>query len=178
MEKTIMRNHVSILCLFMGVLLLVAKLSAVLVDPASASTGLFPQLIVAVVIFALLWVGWRARNASGEGPRLWWFPLLLLTAGGIMTSFILMISWVDHNLAQRIYAGVYDDPHKVWATRGLVTDGSDGSPVRVRNSIESISHAFDQGAKGTEVDVFYDPKLAVFVVSPIADITKSQTAPF
>jgi hypothetical protein len=150
----------------MGVLLLVAKLAAVLVDPASSSTGLFPQLIVALVIFALLWVGWRARNALKEGPRLWWWPpLLLLTAGGMMTGFILMISWVDHNLAQRSYAGVYDDPHKVWATRGLVTDGSDGSPVRVRNSIESISYAFDRGAKGTEVDVFYDPKLAVFVVS-------------
>ena len=146
-------------------LLLVAKLAAVFLDPASASTGLFPQLLVAFVIFALLRVGWRARNAFGEGTRLWWFPLLLLTAGWMMTSFILMISWVDHNLAQRTYAGVYDDPHKVWATRGLVTDGSDGSPIRVRNSIESISYAFNRGAKGTEVDVFYDPEMGVFVVS-------------
>jgi hypothetical protein len=149
----------------MGVLLLVAKLAAVLVDPASASTGLFPQLTVAFVIFALLRVGWRARIAFGEKPRLRWLPLLLLTAGWMMTCFILMISWVDHNLAQRTYAGVYDDLHKVWATRGLVTDGSDGFPVRVRNSIESISYAFEQGAKGTEVDVFYDPKLDVFIVS-------------
>ena len=160
-----MRNRVSILCLSMGVLLLVAKLAAVLVDPASASTGLFPQLIVAFVIFALLWVGCRARNTFGVGPWLWCFSLLLLTAGGKMTGFILMISWVDHNLTQRTYNGVYDNHHKVWATRGLVTDGSDGSPIRVRNSIESISYAFDQGAKGTEVDVFYDLKLEVFVVS-------------
>ncbi len=76
-----------------------------------------------------------------------------------------MISWVDYNLAQRTYIGVYNEPYKVWATRGLVTDGSDGSPVRVRNSIESISYAFDQGAKGSEVDIFYDPSLGVFVVS-------------
>jgi hypothetical protein len=160
-----MRNRVSILCLSMGVLLLVAKLAAVLVDPASASTGLFPQLIVAFVIFALLRVGWRARIIFGKKPRLRWLPLILVTAGWVMTSFILLIAWVDQNLAGRTYAGVYEDPHKVWATRGLVTDGSDGSPIRVRNSIESISYAFNRGAKGTEVDVFYDPEMGVFVVS-------------
>ena len=166
-----MRNRVSILCLSMGVLLLVAKLAAVLVDPASASTGLFPQLIVAFVIFALLRVGWRARIIFGKKPRLRWLPLILVTAGWVMTSFILLIAWVDHNLAGRTYAGVYDDPHKVWATRGLVTDGSDGSPVRVRNSIESISYAFNRGAKGTEVDVFW-----VCSSSPIEGATKNLTA--
>ena len=160
-----MRNRVLILCLSTGALLLVAKLAVVLVDPLSASTGLFPQLVVVLVAFALLWVGWRARIAFGKKPRLRWLSLLLVTAGWIMTGFILLIAWVDHNLAGRTYAGVYDDPHKVWATRGLVTDGSDGSPIRVRNSIESISYAFNRGAKGTEVDVFYDPEMGVFVVS-------------
>jgi hypothetical protein len=160
-----MRNHVSILCLSIGVLLFVAKLVAVVVEPASVSTGLFPQFIVAIVVFMLLRVGWRARNAIGEGPRLRWFPLFLVTVGLMMACFMGMISWVDYNLAQRTYAGVYDEPHKVWATRGLVTNGSMGSPVRVRNSIESISYAFDQGAKGTEVDVFYDSDIGTFIVS-------------
>jgi hypothetical protein len=154
-----MRNRVFILSLSTGISLLVAKLVAVLVDPESASTGLFPQLVVVFVAFALL------RIAFGKRPRLRWLPLILVTAGWIMTSFILLTSWVDHNLAGRTYTGVYDDPHKVWATRGLVTDGSDGSPIRVRNSIESISYAFNRGAKGTEVDVFYDPEMGVFVVS-------------
>ena len=118
-----MQNRVCILCLSTGMSLLVAKLSVVLVDPLSASTGLFPQLIVVFVAFALLRVGWRARIAFEKKPRLRWLPLLLVTAGWIMTSFILLIAWVDHNLAGRTYAGVYDNPHKVWATRGLVTDG-------------------------------------------------------
>ena len=82
-----------------------------------------------------------------------------------MTGFILTIAWVDHNLAQRTNATVYDEPHKVWATRGLVTDGSEGGPVRVRNSIESISYAFDRGAMGTELDIYYDTEMSDFVVS-------------
>jgi glycerophosphoryl diester phosphodiesterase len=82
-----------------------------------------------------------------------------------MAGFLLMMAWVDFHIARRSHPGVYDEPHKVWATRGLVTDGSDGSPVRKKNSIESIRHAFDCGAKGTEVDVRYDPGMDVFVVS-------------
>ncbi len=82
-----------------------------------------------------------------------------------MTGFILTVAWVDHNLAQRTNASVYDAPHKVWATRGLVTDGSDGAPIRVRNSIESISYGFDRGARGTELDAYYDTEMSEFVVS-------------
>ena len=82
-----------------------------------------------------------------------------------MTGFILTIAWVDYNLKQRTNATVYNEPRKVWATRGLVTDGSDGGPVRVRNSIESISYAFYRGARGTELDVYYDTEMREFIVS-------------
>jgi hypothetical protein len=101
----------------------------------------------------------RTRNA------LRWQSLLLVAAGWIMSGFILTIGWVDFNLVQQAHDHVYEGPHKVWATRGLVTDGSDGSPVRVRNSIESIRYAFSRGARGTEVDVFYDPDMGKFIVS-------------
>jgi len=82
-----------------------------------------------------------------------------------MTGFILTIGWVDHNLAQQTHSNVYDEPYKVWATRGLVTDGSDGSPVRTRNSIKSISYAFSRGARGTEFDAYYDLEKSKFIVS-------------
>ncbi len=159
-----MFNRNALICFSTGISLLIAKIAAVSADPLSALTGFFSQITIAFVVLALVWAGMRARNAFGEKPGLQW-RLLLVTVGWLMTGFILTIGWVDHNLAQRTHANVYDEPYKVWATRGLVTDGSDGSPVRVRNSIESISYAFSQGARGTEVDIFYDPKKSKFIVS-------------
>lgn len=160
-----MLNRYSILCFATGASLLIAKLAAVAANPLSASTVFFPQLAVVAAASALLWTGLRARSAPGEGPGLRRRALPLVTAGWVMTGFILTIAWVDHSLAQRTNATVYDEPRKVWATRGLVTDGSDGAPVRVRNSIESISYAFDRGAWGTELDVYYDTEMSEFVVS-------------
>jgi len=107
----------------------------------------------------------RTRKGFKKRYELRWTALLLVSVGCLMTGFILTIAWVDYNLAQRTCDHVYNEPYKVWATRGLVTDGSDGSPVRVRNSIESIRYAFSRGAGGTEVDVFYDPEMQKFIVS-------------
>ena len=155
----------SILYLSTGCALLAAKLTAVAASPASAATGLFPQLIVIAVAFSLVWAGLRARRMPLKRATLRRALFLLVPAGWLMSGFILTISWVDHGLAQRANTGVYDEPRKVWATRGLVTDGSDGAPVRVRNSIESISYAFEKGARGTELDAYYDTNMGDFVVS-------------
>lgn len=160
-----MLNRNSIVCFATGASLLTAKLAAVAANPSSASTGFFPQLVAVAVAFALFWAGLRTRSAPEGIPWLRRRALLLVTAGWVMTSFILTIAWVDHNLSQRTNAHIYNEPHKVWATRGLVTDGSDGAPVRVRNSIESISYAFDRRARGTELDVYYDTEMCEFIVS-------------
>ncbi len=160
-----MLNRHSILCFATGALLLTAKLAAVAANPLSASTGFLPHFVVAAVVIALIWTGLRARSALGERPGLRRRALLLVAAGWVMTGFILTIVWVDYNLAQRTNATVYGEPYKVWATRGLVTDGSDGAPIRVRNSIESIRYAFSRGARGTELDVYYDTAMRDFVVS-------------
>jgi hypothetical protein len=157
-----MFNRNAIICFFTGSALLAAKIATVCADPVSALTGVFPQIIVVLVVCALLWAGVRARNTFGKMSGLRW---LLVICGLLMTGFILTIGWVDYNLAQRTYDNVYNEPYKVWATRGLVTDGSDGSPVRPRNSIASISYAFSRGARGTEVDVYYDPAQCKFLVS-------------
>ena len=172
-----MLNRYSILCFATGASLLAAKLAAVAANPLSASTGFFPQLVVVAVVFALIWTGLRARSTPGERPVLRRRAFLLVTAGWVMTGFILTIAWVDHNLAQRTNETVYDEPHKVWATRGLVTDGTDGAPIRVRNSIESISYAFERGARGTELDAYYDTEMSDFRRLPFPPLRKTQRRP-
>jgi hypothetical protein len=160
-----MLNRYSILCFATGASLLAAKIASVAANPLSAATGNFPQLFVIVTVCALIWTGLRARRTTGERLALPKLASLLISVGWVMTGFILTIAWVDHDLAQRTNATVYDEPYKVWATRGLVTDGSDGAPVRMRNSIESISYAFARGARGTELDIYYDTQMSDFVVS-------------
>jgi len=159
-----MINRHSILCFAAGASLLAAKLVAVAASPLSASTGFFPQITVVAFVFALIWTGLRARKVPGR-IRLRWQARLLVMVGWLMTGYILTVGWVDHNLAKRTHDNVYNEPYKVWATRGLVTDGSDGDPIRVRNSIESISYAFSRGARGTELDVYYDTEMSDFIVS-------------
>lgn len=67
--------------------------------------------------------------------------------------------YVDYQLARKDYSDSFSDCHKVWTARGLYGDGVD------QNSIESIAAAFEQGAKGVEVDIRYDIKLKDFIVS-------------
>ncbi len=67
--------------------------------------------------------------------------------------------YVDWQLAKKDFSDSYDDCHKVWTARGLYGDGIE------QNSIESISAAFAQGAKGVEVDIRYDIGLNDFIVS-------------
>jgi len=59
---------------------------------------------------------------------------------------------------------IYNNCHKVWATRGLVTEG-DLTLTSSGNSIKTINLAFNRGAKGSEVDVYFDPKLGTYVAS-------------
>jgi len=54
---------------------------------------------------------------------------------------------------------IYSDCLKVWAHRGFFKEGLE------ENSIESITKAFDLGAAGTELDVFYDLNLDEYIVS-------------
>ncbi len=53
----------------------------------------------------------------------------------------------------------YDNCNKIWSARGLYSDRS------TENTIESFQKAFAAGAKGAEVDFFYDPETQVFYVT-------------
>ena len=82
-----------------------------------------------------------------------------------MISYFSMVTFVNHKLKDRSYAGVYNDCYKVWAARGLVVEGASITPNGTQNSIESIALAFSKGAKGAEVDHYYDADLKQFIVS-------------
>jgi hypothetical protein len=72
--------------------------------------------------------------------------------------------YVDNQLGKRIQTNIFTDCHKVWATRGLVTEG-DLTLTSSGNSKETLALAFQSGAKGSEIDVYYDVPLGHYVVS-------------
>jgi hypothetical protein len=94
----------------------------------------------------------------------WTLPGLIILAV-LAVCFTLTVRHVDRKLAARSYESVYNDCHKVWATRGLVLEGPAIRPNGKQNSIESVRRAFDHGARGTEVDVLFDTKMGRLIVS-------------
>lgn len=146
-------------------LLVVVKAAALILDPVSFSPRVLPNLWLVLVLLALVRGGRRALRATECAPLRRGGLLAVLFIGGLTTAHVAVIAWVDHNLATRANTGVYDDPHKVWSNRGLVLETNEILRDGKHNSIESVTLAFDRGAKGVEVDVFYDSELALFIAS-------------
>jgi len=131
--------------------------------------GEFPHLLPTLLVLLFLSTNvyaiyflfsnrpWKSRYLA---------PLFVVfTLSVLIASYYLMVAYVDHQLKDRSYTGVYNDCHKIWAARGLVVEGPDITPNGTQNSIESISLAFSKGARGTEVDHYYDTELKQFIVS-------------
>ncbi len=77
----------------------------------------------------------------------------------VMIAYQGIVFYVDYQLDRQTFDDAYDDCNKIWSARGLYDD-----PVE-QNSIQSISRAFNQGAPGVEVDVYFDTSLAQLIVS-------------
>ena len=77
----------------------------------------------------------------------------------LIVSIFTLSFYVNYRLSIRSHSEAYDDSRKVWTARGIYGEGVE------ENSIESIRHAFDEGAMGVEVDVFYDVEMNDFIVS-------------
>jgi glycerophosphoryl diester phosphodiesterase len=60
----------------------------------------------------------------------------------------------SHSVTNSFYSGSY----KVWAHRGYYKQFPE-------NSIESLSEAFNRGARGVELDIFFDQELQNFIIS-------------
>jgi len=82
----------------------------------------------------------------------------------LVLTFYLVDAYVDYQLAKRTNASLYQDCYKIWATRGLVTEG-DRSLTSSGNSTKTIQLAFNHGAKGSEIDLFYDVKMDRYILS-------------
>lgn len=93
-------------------------------------------------------------------------PLMLLFPVSTTVAAVILASlYVDRQLAQRSYAGIVDDCHKIWGARGLVQEGPDITPNGSQNSITSVALALSRGARGNEVDVYFDRDWGEFIVS-------------
>lgn len=88
------------------------------------------------------------------------FTLLLLA---VFLTYIAVLTYVDNRLSQRDKSHLLQQCFKVWSTRGLVADST--NRLNDANSIEAVSAALKAGAKGVEVDVFFDVELDRFIVS-------------
>lgn len=76
----------------------------------------------------------------------------------IVLIFFIVMSINYKFYKHRVDKIFYDGNYKVWAHRGYHKNLQ-------TNSIESFSEAFDRGARGVELDVFYDKDLKDFIVS-------------
>lgn len=98
-------------------------------------------------------------------PQALRLPLALLSmAVVLMSAYWLAVAQLNQNLATRTYPAAYADCYKVWATRGLVLN----RPVddsNAGNSVAAVSRAFAAGARGVEIDIYFDTKLQRYVVS-------------
>lgn len=65
---------------------------------------------------------------------------------------------VDYKFDRLVFTPVYSGCQKIWAHRG---NAQNHTP----NSIESVNAAFDSGAIGTEIDVYFDLETEDYIVS-------------
>jgi glycerophosphoryl diester phosphodiesterase len=151
--------------LLAGALLLVAVVRDVWMHSTDAlgriSMGL--PVVAVAVLDGLAGRRMLARKAPKRSRPLAVFLLSSLSLA--LVSYVGAVAYVDHQLARRDYPGVFDDCHKVWGARGLVLAEPQIVRHGMQNTIESVTLAFDEGATGCEVDVFFDGELGHFIVS-------------
>lgn len=108
-----------------------------------------------------IWL-WRRKAGLGKRRLAVYFAVF---GNCLVGAFITTVDYVDSQLSFRTFEGVYDDCHKIWATRGLVPEGPDITHGGTQNSISSIQLAFESGARGTEIDVQFDTGSGRFIVA-------------
>ncbi len=82
--------------------------------------------------------------------------IILLT---IIALYNITLFYVDKNIQNKELTNIYSSCHKIWSSRGFYETKDE------QNSIKSFTKAFDLGAKGAEVDFYYDSKMNRFIIS-------------
>jgi len=88
------------------------------------------------------------------GTRKPFWPLIIISLLAVSIVGIVNYKFNNYSVTNPFYNGCY----KVWGHRGYFKDYPE-------NSIESFSEAFDRGAHGVELDIFFDNNLQDFIVS-------------
>lgn len=150
--------------LFVAALLAVLMLVKLHADSAPLLLAIIAALVLLPVVLALAFAAVFHRTGH---PVLQRFALacgVFDAAFLLVAAYLLGVAAMDRALEHKDYSGAYADCHKVWATRGLVAPGLT-LDANAGNTPATITNAFAHGAPGVEVDVYYDPTLADFVVS-------------
>lgn len=160
-----LRKSIGLLFAALSAILLLSVIITIMARPSGESSRLLPSLVVIFFLSSNVYAAYYLNSSRSWRPR-YLVPLSLeFTLSTLMISYFLMVTFVNHKLKDRSYTGVYSDCHKVWAARGLVVEGPSITHNGTQNSIESIELAFSKGAKGAEVDHYYDADLKQFIVS-------------
>lgn len=75
-----------------------------------------------------------------------------------IVTFASVMGFIDFKFSRLKPKTMYSGCFKVWAHRGFFKEN-------MENSIEAFNKAFDLGAVGTELDIFYDLEIKDYVVS-------------
>lgn len=147
---------------FAGLLLL-----ALLALRADSTPILLTILALAALAPVTLWLAYALQFARARSASLKRHPHALGGLAALATlglAYGLGVAALDRALAVERFGAAYADCHKVWATRGLV-DAARSSVASAGNTPTTVNAAFAHGAPGVEVDVYYDPVIADFIVS-------------
>ena len=147
------------LALLVLVMLLVLRADSNLILLALLTVLLLLPIALAA---AFAWMFSRSMQPALQ-QRAWAFGTLSAVAT-LCVAYAFSVLAVDRELAVADHGAAYGDCHKVWATRGLV-DPALTKVASAGNTPQTLAAAFARGAPGVEVDVYYDPALADFVVS-------------
>lgn len=92
-------------------------------------------------------------------------PVAVVLAAAVLVSTTLLLSeMLDAAISRKDSSAAYNSCHKIWSTRGLV-QGPQAEHVASGNNAVTIRRAFEHGARGVEVDMFYDVAMKHYVVS-------------
>jgi hypothetical protein len=124
-------------------------------------------LALAALVPAALGLGFAALFARASASALANHPRTLGALAALTTlglAYAVGVMLLDRTLAAQAYGDAYADCRKVWSTRGLV-DAAQSRVAAAGNTPATVKLAFARGAPGVEVDIYYDPALADFVVA-------------
>ena len=160
-----MQRALAVLALVAALLLLGVKIGAVILAPASLSARISPYVWQVGLLAALFATHFQLSGDTKAGLGRLFLSLTVVGLGLFTAAFIGMIALVDRGLEGRSYRDVIDHPQKIWSTRGLVSGGPELDETGNQNTVEGVSLAFERGAQGVEVDVYWDQATNRFAVS-------------